>query len=139
MLAIVAVVKVCLHVVADRPIVYGQKALDFRAALSKLSDDTVILYWHPAKPSSAIAFITATRKEILAQKKANAIDALIKSKLLTQDEQALQSFLWWSLTVPPDFDSRIRGRLPDSADQATFKSVVGQAACWVLSETSKSE
>lgn len=117
----------------------GQKALDFRAALSKLSDDTVILYWHPAEPSSAIAFITATRKEILAQKRADAIDALIKSKLLTKDEQALQSYLWWSLTVPPDFDSRIRGRLPDSADQATFKSVGGQAACWVLSEISKSE
>ena len=71
---------------------------------AKLSDAAVILYWHPAEPTSAIAFITTTRKEILAQEKADEIDVLIKSKLLTQDEQALKSTLWWSLTVPPDFD-----------------------------------
>lgn len=112
----------------------GQKALDFRAALGKLSDDIVILYWHPVNPTADIAFITTTRTDILAQDDVEGIESLIKSRLLNQDEKIVKSNLWWSLTVPPDFESRIRGRLPKAAGQDVFRSVVYQAACWVLSE-----
>lgn len=89
-----------------------RKGLDLRTAMGKLSNDLVILYWHPAKNTSAIAFITTTRTEILSQKDARGIDMFIRSKLLDEDEKMKKSRLWWSLTVPPDFDSRIRGRLP---------------------------
>ena len=94
----------------------------------------MILYWQPVEPSSAIPFITTSRKEILPQKNAEGIESLIKSKLLTEDEKVLSNTLWWCPTVSPDFESRMRGRSPNSADEATFKSVVAQAACWVLSE-----
>lgn len=65
---------------------------------------------------------------------AEGIESLMKSKLLTEEEKVLPSSLWWSLTVPPDFDGRVRGRLLTNADEATFRDVVAQAACWVLSE-----
>lgn len=65
---------------------------------------------------------------------AEGIESLIKSKLLTDEEKLVPSTLWWNLTVPPDFDGGARGRLPFSADEATFRDVVAQAACWVLSE-----
>ncbi len=116
-----------------------QKGLDLRTALKKLSSDTVILYWHPAKSTSAIAFITTTRTEILSQKNARGIDGFIRSRLLDEDETVKTSRLWWSLTVPPDFDNRIRGRLPANASQDTFEAVVQQAACWILSEDPSDE
>ena len=113
-----------------------QKGLDLRAALGKLGNDTVFLYWHRASRTSSVAFITTTRTDILAQTDAKGICSLIKSKLLDENERSKMSTLWWSLTVPPDFDNRIRGRLPTDASQDTFESVVRQAACWVLSESS---
>lgn len=109
---------------------------DFQAALCKLEDTPLFLCWHPV--SGTILFVCVFLREIVAQKNADGIHAMIISKLLTQDQQALCSTLWCSETSPPDLTGPCCGRLPLNTDQATSRQVVGHAACWVLSEVAQS-
>ncbi len=75
----------------------ARKTLDLQLALTKvdMKKRMVFLYWRAAMS-------VTTEKNILAQKNADGIRALMKSRLLPQDQQALPSTLWWSQTAPPD-------------------------------------
>lgn len=64
-----------------------QNGLDLRTALGKLSNDSVMLYWQPAKTIGATVYTTTTRGEILSQKNAHGIAAFIRSELLEEDEE----------------------------------------------------
>ncbi len=80
----------------------ARKTFDFGLALAKvdLRGRMVVLYWRALDPSKSAMSVT-TETNILAQKNADGIRTLIKSRLLTQDQQDLPSTLWWSQTSPP--------------------------------------
>ena len=113
----------------------ARKTLHLSLALAKagMQNRMVFLYWRAVDPSRSGMSVT-TLKNILAQKNADGIRALIKSRLLPQDQQALPSTLWWSQTAPPDNTSEYPGLLLNNADQARFTELVEFAPCWVLSE-----
>ena len=113
----------------------ARKALDLGVAWTKvdMKKRMVFLYWQALDPSKSAMSVTS-EKNVLAQKNADGIRAMIKSRLLSQDEHALPSTLWWSQTAPPDSTTEFPGRLLNNADQATFTEIVEYAQCWVLSE-----
>lgn len=113
----------------------ARKTLDLGLALTKvdMKKSMVFLYWRALDPSRSAMSVT-TEKNILAQKNADGIRAMMKSRLLSQGQQALPSTLWWSQTAPPDNTSEFPGVLLNTADQATFTEIVEFAQCWVLFE-----
>ena len=113
----------------------AQKTLNLGLALFQVGTKNrmIFLYWRALDPSKSGMSVT-TKKNILAQKNADGIRALIKSRLLLQDQQALPSTLWWSQTAPLDSTCEYAGVLLNNADQETFTEVVEFAPCWVLSE-----
>ena len=93
----------------------------------------VLLYWISLDSSESVKSVTS-EENILAQKNADGIRALMKSRLLSQGQQDLPCTLWWSQTAIPDVTTRYPGVLLNNADQLTFTETVEFAQCWVLTE-----